>query len=728
MKFPSLIVLVAAALHVPVPLFADETQPSALIEKILRGVDKKGAISIPPIVISPDARDFRDVEKLQRIWWERVFVQPALARFKARGDLTWRKDAEKFLVDAPPVVFREQYGEKPYQLSRDAHGLVEAGCDDPAVLVLAALIDRICRMDRRFVNKCADKALIALEADPSSKGILSYFTNDLLAWAYKHAGIDKKRTVAADKAIAAAVRMAEDGSYLPAEAELYLRHLYRDPPSDELAAKMIDLAPKLPLPLWVRQTIVGRSEVTVAWNFRTSNWGAKVTEEGWKGFSEHLDKARTALVEAWKDNPKAPFAAEDMITLIMAGKGEKGETLRLWFDRAIAAQCDFNPAYRSLLYAYQPRWGGSHELMLAFGKACVATKRYDLDIPVVFTRAANDIVSEIGDWREFYRRPDIAKTLIELSEGFVSEPSRKYQLGMRQSFLAMNAWLVGDNKRAASALAALGGPLHSETLSKLRSHRVTEAEMREEVAIANSPIATDFNKALALYEANNLVESEDIFRRLEPTAQGLAKDSVHEHLLVIDVEKKLKTGEWVTLPVPTDLRGWLNRGGKWSAGTDGALVNTGTDSSGGIVHRARVGPSFEMRVQFSVVSKEKCCRRCDIHFGWIDGFEEPHNIASFGQSGKASPVAWIGYKNQPAKEIKSVSAPYQESNLMLLRSENEKLTFTVNGKVVFNNLTPEDFDFGPDDGRVGIGSYRWCRMNVTRIGKIEVRRLGEKRN
>lgn len=706
-------------------LLAQETGPSEFIEKILRAMEKKGGAAVPPIVISKNARNFKDVEKEQRAWWERVLVQPAMTRMETRGDIAWKKDAAKFLMDAPPIVFSSRIVATPYPLAELGHQLVAGGCDDPAVLLLAGLVDRMCRVDWRFAEICALKAAQALDADPASKAVLAYHVDNLLAWAYFHGGHPPKRKLALEKSIAAAVRMAEDGSFLPEETEIYLRQLYLVAATEELAAKMIDLAPKLPLPLWARQLIVGKSEISLAWKDRGSGWANTVNEAGWKGFAEHLTRARTALVEAWKANPKVPFAAEQMITVVIAGHGENDDTLQLWFNRAIAAQCDYYPAYNSILWAYRPRWCGGHELMLAFGKACAATKRYDLDIPLMFDQACDDIVSEIGDWREFYRRPDIAKTLMELSEGYVREPSRKDELKMRQSYYAVNAWLVGDTKRAATTLVELGGPLHPDTQLKLASHRVSEADMRKEIAIANSPSGPDFNKALALYKAGKLEDAESSFRHIEPTALGLVKDSVHENLSLIEIEKKLASGDWVTLPVDPDLHGWLQRGGNWSGTAEGVLVNTGNDSYGAVVHRARVGPDFEMKVEYSVDAKLKCCRRCDILFGWHNGFQEPYNIAAFGQSGTSPSIAWISNRTQRISEVPNVKIPYQEKNLMLLHSENKKLTFMVNGKAAFTDFTPKDVDF-PEDGRVGINSFRWCSMNVTKISKIEVRRLGGK--
>ncbi len=44
---------------------------------------------------------------------------------------------------------------------------------------------------------------------------------------------------------------------------------------------------------------------------------------------------------------------------------QPGEDARTWFDRAVAAQFDYWPAYQARLVFLQPRWGGSYEEDLA---------------------------------------------------------------------------------------------------------------------------------------------------------------------------------------------------------------------------------------------------------------------------------------------------------------------------------------------------------------------------
>lgn len=717
--------LAAAVFFASISIHAQEGVPSAEAIEALRRMASQVEKAVPPIKIDSSARTFKDVEKEQREWCDRVLVRPALARIVARGDVPWAADARGFLKSAPDVLFAEQWHAAPTELGQQARKLLQAGCDDLSVLLLAAFADMRCESDWRFVWDCASLALKAIAADPTAPAVLSYHANGLFAWAWQQTGRKKEQSEAEGKVLDAISRMAGDASFQPTETELFLRHLYiQKGVLKTNSDKVRDLAPKLPLPVWAQQTILGIAEVDLAWNARGGGWASGVNAEGWKGFEEHLAKARPALVRAWKENPKSPLAATAMISVVMAGRAESGETERLWFDRAITAQCDYGPAYESLLWAYRPRWCGSHELMFAIGKACLATNRYDLDIPMQFSRACNHIVSEIGDWRAFYRRPEIAKPLMELSEGFTHEPSRAYERPMRVSYLAVNAWLTGDNARAAAALAELGGPLHPDTLLKLRGHRVTESEMREEIAVANSPIAAEFKEAAALYEGRKLVEAGKLFQKIAPSAPGAAGEGVREWLLLIDIEQRLAVGEWVRFPVDAGLRGWLQRGGDWSGTADGTLVNKGSDTGGGIIHRARVGSDFEMRVEFSVDAKEKCCRRCDIYFGWHAGFQEPYNIASFGQPGKFPATARILNSYMPPSGEVKKGIPYKDRNVLLLHSSGRKLAFTVNDKPAFNDYAPADFDFGPPDGRVGIGSSRWCRMNVTSISKIEVRRLG----
>ncbi|MDH7501935.1 MAG: hypothetical protein QHJ82_04360 [Verrucomicrobiota bacterium] len=99
----------------------------------------------------------------------------------------------------------------------------------------------------------------------------------------------------------------------------YRKHGRHDVPWDDDAAKLIE-----------------------AWKARGSGWANTVTPEGWKGFEDHLAKARAALTQAWKLHPQRPLAPCCMVTVAM-GDSDANET-RIWFDRAIEGQIDLQTA------------------------------------------------------------------------------------------------------------------------------------------------------------------------------------------------------------------------------------------------------------------------------------------------------------------------------------------------------------------------------------------------
>ncbi|MBC8127056.1 MAG: hypothetical protein H8M99_07920 [Gloeobacteraceae cyanobacterium ES-bin-144] len=693
-------------------------------------MDSVGEAIVPRIVISPTARNFHDIEKEQRVWWERVMVKPALARIASRGDVLWAADAKKLLATAPPLLFNEQNPIVPAEVNRLAHTLEKAKCDDPTVMLLAGMIDRKSGTDWNFVSECIQVALKGMEADPATPAILTFHANVLSAWAYRNSYRSKNSATALDNAVSSYKKMFSDSSFLPTESELLIRHLifaWRvvDPHNggahtkeDENNAKrfyeiILESVPDLTLPDWAKHTMIGILESNIA------DANEYIEEANEESIAEHRKKARNALKLAWKQNPKAPFAAAEMIILASEDKADKSETPRYWFDLAIAAQCDYEPAYKAMIHHYD-----DEEQLLAFGMSCAGTKRFDLEVPVQFTRACNNMMEGNENFREFYRRPEVAKTLMEVSEGFVNEPSRQYERPMRLSYLAVNAWMIGNYTRSASALEELGGPLHSDTLIKLKNYRTSELEMRQDVALGVLPIAGDYQQAVTLYQAGKLTESEKILKAIEPSAQGMAGDGVRDKLLLIDIEKALATGEWVTLPVDPELHGWLKFNGDWSGTADGTLTNTGSDIDGAIMHRARVGPKFEMRVEFSLTTNSTCCRHCQIYFNWDPQNNYSRNLALFGQTGASRSWAklgspFFGFGQKDAKK----EYPLEPVNIMLLKCDQNKVTFTVNGKEAFTEHTPEHFNKGKPDSHIGIGSQRWCRQNITSISKIEVRRL-----
>ena len=177
---------------------------------------------------------------------------------------------------------------------------------------------------------------------------------------------------------------------------------------------------------WLMKTIEGKTEIELAWDARGGGYSGSVTKDGWKGFEEHLSKARAVLQEAWKLRPDLPEAPASMITVIMGGKNGNGETEMLWLSRAASAQLDYMPAYRKASLALMPKWGGSIRKLHELGQACLATGRFDTDVPVFLLYCLKSICTEAPprQWRSVFAQKVVQDELDDLWQGMIDEPGR----------------------------------------------------------------------------------------------------------------------------------------------------------------------------------------------------------------------------------------------------------------------------------------------------------------
>jgi hypothetical protein len=98
-----------------------------------------------------------------------------------------------------------------------------------------------------------------------------------------------------------------------------------------------------------------------------------------------LQVAAKAGSEAWNiDNTNA--RAAQLMMRVMLGLGEL-EQEAAWFHRAAQAEPDDFITYRDHLQALEPKWGGSPEAMIAFGRECLKGGDWDAGIPFILVEA-----------------------------------------------------------------------------------------------------------------------------------------------------------------------------------------------------------------------------------------------------------------------------------------------------------------------------------------------------
>jgi hypothetical protein len=153
----------------------------------------------------------------------------------------------------------------------------------------------------------------------------------------------------------------------------------------------------------------GEAYNIVAANARGSGYANTVTEEGWKGFSENLAVAENSLKRAWELNPKDARIAVTMIWIVN-DQGQSRDQMELWFNRAMENNTNDYEACQAKLNYIEPKWHGSTEAMLEFGRECVTNQAWGGNIPLILLDAHKSIQRQYVDDSEksdYWKQPEV---------------------------------------------------------------------------------------------------------------------------------------------------------------------------------------------------------------------------------------------------------------------------------------------------------------------------------
>jgi hypothetical protein len=153
--------------------------------------------------------------------------------------------------------------------------------------------------------------------------------------------------------------------------------------------------------------LLGESEIQLAWADRGSSWAYEVTQDGWTGFVNHLDKAEKLLDRSWQLKPTARTACS-MITVEL-GQARGRERMELWFSRAMEINPSSTEACYAKLHYLRPRWHGSREEMLRFGVVCAENPAWTGRVPLVLAYAVETCMEEYpkADQPRLWKNPKL---------------------------------------------------------------------------------------------------------------------------------------------------------------------------------------------------------------------------------------------------------------------------------------------------------------------------------
>lgn len=293
--------------------------------------------------------------------------------------------------------------------SRSAQEMFEkalaAGCDDPLVLYLNARTVEVSRHpnpdELRDRYQAAAKAMLASQYTASRKMVA--------AMRYLMAAEDLPSDLSVDELLKLAVEASKEpivARWMLADTFVNLNARLIPAIGREAAFNKVGPAFQQAMPSdWRALQFKARFEIDWAWDARGNGTGDTVTPQGWKLFGERIGAARAALEQAWKLDPTQSAIAEQMITVCMAQSDRDG--LEQWFQRGIEANPDDYQLCWNKMYAIDPRWLGSHEEMLAFGRQCAATENMWGSVPNILLEVHRWIAVETPDGEEYFKQPAV---------------------------------------------------------------------------------------------------------------------------------------------------------------------------------------------------------------------------------------------------------------------------------------------------------------------------------
>lgn len=140
----------------------------------------------------------------------------------------------------------------------------------------------------------------------------------------------------------------------------------------------------------------GQLLIEWAWDARGSGWANTVTPEGARLFLQRLQEAQRELEQAVRINPSGWVAHSRLLT-VARGLGLPRDFMEDHFRRAVKLRPRYLPVYEAKMQCLQPRWGGTPEELIEFGRECAATGYWEESIPRVLPFALRDCSTNPAD-------------------------------------------------------------------------------------------------------------------------------------------------------------------------------------------------------------------------------------------------------------------------------------------------------------------------------------------
>lgn len=419
----------------------------------------------------PIPQDISKVEKRarERLEWYRRSFAGAYDKVGSK-DPRWDEKALALL----DLVAR-QNGERGVHIPREdvtkaGKAAIDAGCDDPLVVSIYERSVTGAESEREMIRrkKAAYTALVesryparrrasALEGRASV--VLTQRGRDVAASDSAKADIDAALALLAESA-----REEEPNRFWEEWWFEYLndfiadyRKLGIDPPK---ALERVDVVlAKVPEAKAIRLPLRGKFWLDYGWEARTTAFAPAVPAGAFQTFEERLTEAKKAFEAAWELDHEDARSATSLLDIDKAIGGDRA-TMELWFERAMTADADRYGACLTKLDWLDPKWHGNLDEMIAFGRACKATKNWQAGLTLLDAEAHRRYASKlpVPERRNYVGSPQVWSEIRGVYEEYLGH----YPLSneVRSKYAAM-AYVGGHWQEAHAQFQILGDTLTS---------------------------------------------------------------------------------------------------------------------------------------------------------------------------------------------------------------------------------------------------------------------------
>ena len=189
---------------------------------------------------------------------------------------------------------------------------------------------------------------------------------------------------------------------------------------------------------WFRRYYLAKTHTELAWVERGSGTIDTVSAEDFQGFSRQLLRAAYNGIAGWEMAPEFPETPGQLIPIAMGlDRGVAGESTRFWFDQAVKADLNYPKAYHAYIYSILPRWGGSHDAIMEFGRECSQTGRFDTVAPFTLLMAIEALRDDGVPHDVILQRPSVYDEFQSLHRKLVpTNPKRAYSNMFAAAYLS----------------------------------------------------------------------------------------------------------------------------------------------------------------------------------------------------------------------------------------------------------------------------------------------------